>query len=256
MLKEAHAILMKRGRGRDKDAGNHKRNPNAIGPPGRDLKTAKFIPIAPELPENDMRVWEQYLHGEQPNPLVQLAMAHAEFEALHPFLDGNGRLGRMIIPLYLFEREMLSFPAFYLSEYLEAHKEEHTECLLAVSRDEAWTEWVQFFLKAVAEQARVNTRKARAIINLYEQRKKWFQAKTHSQYGVAILDFIFSQPIFRATDLGKPHGAPSATPKRILQQIRDELLFEMRPVSGRTPAIFAYQELINLAERREIFSGS
>lgn len=252
LLKEAHAILMDGVRGRDKDAGNFKKTPNAIGSPGCDLETAKFIPIEPEKLEDGVRAWEEYLHSTQPNMLVQLGLIHAEFESLHPFLDGNGRLGRMILPLFLYERKVLSFPAFYLSEYLEAHKEEYTERLLAVSRDDDWTGWSVFFLNALEQQARENTRKARAIMQLYENRKIWIQEKAHSQYGVAIMDFLFSQPIFQATDLGTPQGVPAPTRKRILREIRDELLFELRPSSGRRPAIYAYQELINIAEGREI----
>ena len=256
LLKETHAILMDGVRGRDKDAGNYKKTPNAIGPPGCDLDNAKFIPIEPEKLEDGMRVWENFLHSTQPNMLVQLGLVHAEFESLHPFLDGNGRLGRMILPLFLFERKMLNFPAFYLSEYLEAHKDEYTERLLAVSRDHDWTGWSLFFLNALEQQARKNTRKARTIIELYEQRKSWIQEKAHSQYGIAIIDSLFSQPIFKGTDLGAPQGVPAPTRKRILREIRDELLFEIRPASGPRPAIYAYQELMNIAEGKEIFSGS
>lgn len=256
LLKEAHAILMDGVRGRDKAPGNYKITPNAIGPPGCDLKTARFIPIEPERLEDGMRIWEEFLHSAQPNMLVQLGLIHAEFESLHPFLDGNGRLGRMILPLFLYERKILNFPAFYLSEYLEAHKDVYTERLLAVSRDDDWTGWTVFFLNALERQARENTRKARAIMQLYERRKAWIQEKAHSQYGVAIIDFLFSQPIFKATDLGAPQSVPAPTRKRILREIRDELLFELRPAAGSRPAIYAYQELMNIAEGKEVFSGS
>ncbi|MGJ3241638.1 MAG: Fic family protein [Opitutales bacterium] len=251
LLKEAHAILMDDVRGRNKDAGNYKKTPNAIGPPGCNLDTAKFIPIEPEKLEAGMRIWENYIHSDQPNTLVQLGLAHAEFESLHPFLDGNGRLGRMILPLFLYERKMLNFPALYLSEYFEAHKDEYTERLLAVSRDDDWTGWSVFFLNALQQQARENTRKARAIMELYERRKAWIQEKAHSQYGVAIVDFLFSQPIFKATDLGAPQNVPAPTARRILGVIRDELLLQIRPSSGRRPAIFAYKELLDIAEGRE-----
>lgn len=256
LLKEAHAILMEGVRGVDKAPGQYKKTPNAIGPPGCDLKTAKYLPIEPERLEEGMRVWEKFLHSKQPNVLIQLGLVHAEFESLHPFLDGNGRLGRMILPLFLYERKVLSFPAFYLSEYLELHKEEYTERLLAVSRDDDWTGWTVFFLRAVEKQARENTRKARAIMQLYEYRKKWIQEKTHSQYGVAVIDYLFSQPIFKATDLGSRQNVPPPTRKRILREIRDELLTELSPASGPRSAIYAYQELLNITEERKIASGS
>jgi len=256
LLKEAHATLMSGVRGKDKDAGNYKKTPNAIGTPGCTMETAKFIPIEPEALDDGMAKWEHYMHSDQPNILVQLGLVHAEFESLHPFLDGNGRLGRMLLPLFLYERKQLSYPAFYLSEYFEAHKEEYNERLLAVSRDNDWTGWSLFFLQALEKQARENTRKARAIMELYERRKVWIQDKAHSQYGVAIVDFLFSQPIFKATDLGAPQGVPAPTSRRILGEIRDELLIPVRASSGRRPAIYAYGELLNLAEGKEVFSGS
>ena len=256
LLKNAHQILMSGVRGKDKDAGNYKKTPNAIGSPGCTLETAKFIPIEPEALDEGMARWENYMHSEQPNILVQLGIVHAEFESLHPFLDGNGRLGRMLLPLFLYERKQLNYPAFYLSEYLEANKEEYTERLLAVSRDNDWTGWSVFFLKALEKQARENTRKARAIMQLYEERKAWIQDRTHSQYDVAVVDFLFSQPIFKATNFAEPQGVPAPTRKRILREIRDDLLYEIRPAAGSRPAIYAYQELMNIAEGKELFSGS
>lgn len=251
LLKESHAILMDSVRGKDKAAGKYKTTPNGIGPPGCTLETAKFLPISPDKLEDGMAAWEQFVHDEQPDILVQLAIAHAEFEALHPFLDGNGRLGRMIIPLFLYERKMLSFPAFYLSEYFEIHREEYYERLLAVSRDDDWTGWCAFFLRGFAEQARENTRKARAIMKLYETRKQWMIDKTHSQHAIPALDFIFNQPIFKASDFGATQGIPRPSARRILGEIRDELLLEISPSSGQKPALYAYVELLNIAEGKD-----
>jgi len=253
LLKEAHQILMQGVRGKDKAAGHYKQTLNAIGTPGCTLENAKFIPISPDRLEDGMRQWETYLHSEQPDVLIQLAIVHAEFEALHPFLDGNGRLGRMIIPLFLYERKLLSHPAFYLSEYLEANREEYYERLLAISSDHDWTGWVAFFLKAIAIQARENTRKARTILQLYEHRKRWIVEQTHSQHAVSTLDFMFRQPIFSGADFTKIPGVPRPTARRILSEIRREVLREVRPSAGRRPAIYAYTELLNAAEGREVF---
>ena len=253
LLKEAHAILMRGVRGRDKAAGEFKTSPNAIGAPGCSVETAKFLPIEPEYLADGIARWEAYLHSEQPDLLIQLAVVHAEFEALHPFRDGNGRLGRMLVPLLLYERKVLRYPALYISEYLEQHREEYYERLLAVSRDNDWTGWIAFFLRAMAEQARVNTRRARAILQIYEDRKRWIVEQTHSQYAVAALDFMFRQPIFSGPDFGKAPGIPKPTARRILATIRDELLHELRPAAGQRPAIYAYRELLNAAEGRHAF---
>ena len=250
LLKESHAILMESVRGKDKAAGKYKTVQNGIGKPGCTLDTAKFLPIAPEHLEDGMAAWERFTHEPFTDTLVQLAIIHAEFEALHPFLDGNGRLGRMIIPLFLYEQKMLSYPAFFISEYFELNREEYYERLLAVSRDDDWTGWCVFFLKGMATQARENTRKARAIMQLYEDRKAWIIGKTHSQYAVPALDFIFRQPIFRSDHFWKHSDIPEQTARHILRTIRDELLLEIRPSSGRRPAAYSYEELLRIAEGR------
>ncbi len=255
LLKETHSILMDGVRGKDKMPGSYKTIPNAIGAPGADLTTAKYIPLRPEMlsVEDGMAAWEEYTHSEQPDLLVQLAIIHAEFESIHPFLDGNGRIGRILLPLFLYERKYLSYPAFYLSEYLEAKKDIYTERLLAVSRDNDWTGWVIFFLEGIEHQARQNTRKAREIMRLYEDRKIWIRERAHSQYGIELIDYIFSQPIFKATDFGQPQGVPKPTARRILQAIRDDLLVEIRAASGQSSAIYAYRELLNIAEGQKVF---
>src|SRR5262249_2511486 len=129
-----------------------------------------------------------------------LAIVHAEFESLHPFLDGNGRIGRMLIPLFLFDRKLLHAPMFYLSEYLEAHRQEYYDRLLAVSRDGDWTGWCRFFLQALQTQAAENENKARRILDLYQRRKDWIVERTHSQFAIRALDFLFGTPIFNTSD--------------------------------------------------------
>ena len=124
------------GRARPRQgAGKYRTVLNDIGVYGRPIAEARFVPIAPELIADGMSRWEKYLHGTEPDVLVQLALVHAEFESLHPFLDGNGRLGRILIPLFLFERKRLHVPMFYLSDRLEAHRQTYYDRLLAVSRD-------------------------------------------------------------------------------------------------------------------------
>jgi Fic family protein len=201
-----------------------------------------------------MDVWERYLHDDAPDLLVQLAIAHAEFEAIHPFLDGNGRLGRLLIPLFLKAKGLLTSPNFYLSEYLESHRGEYYERLLAVSRDDDWTGWCAFFLRAIIAQAGTNQSKAQAILTLYNDRKDWIARATRSQYGVRALDWFFNRPIFRTSDFAATADIPKPTANRILRIARDErLLRELRPASGRRPAVLAFSELLNICEGRDAF---
>jgi Fic family protein len=185
---------------------------------------------------------------------VQLAIVHAEFEAIHPFLDGNGRLGRLLVPLFLFEKGILGSPNFYISGFLEEHRDEYYERLLAVSRDGDWTGWCAFFLTAITRQAESNEAKARAILDLYRERKEWITEATHSQYAVRALDWFFSRPIFKSSDFVSGAGIPEPTAKRILRVAREQqMLVEFRPGSGRRAAILGYPDLLNIAEGRPSF---
>jgi Fic family protein len=186
--------------------------------------------------------------------LVQLAVAHVEFEALHPFLDGNGRLGRMLIPLFLYHKKLLSAPTFYLSEYLEMNREEYIERLLAVSRDDDWTSWCVFFLQAIPKQADTNIKKARAILGLYEAKKQWVTDEIHSQFAIRALDFILGRPVFRASDFVKQSGIPEPSAKKIVSSLREKgLLTTWHESSGNRPAILAFGELLNVAEGKSVF---
>ncbi len=254
LIRSAHETLLQGVRGKNKAPGEYRKIQNLIGLPGCTEKTARFVPIgAGDLPDG-ISAWEKYLNRKEPDALVQLAIVHAEFEALHPFLDGNGRLGRMLIPLFLFECKLLAAPTFYLSAYLEARREEYYERLLAVSRDGDWTGWCVFFLGALTAQAKSNTRKAKQILDLYETKKSWIADQTHSQHAIRSLDFIFDRPIFRSSDFVAHADIPKDTARRILTVLRDEgLLRVVREAAGRTTAILVFTELLNIAEGREAF---
>lgn len=254
LIKRLHATLMKGVRGHDKACGQFRTIQNYIGVYGRPVEEARFIPIAPERLEAGMARWEQYLHETTPDVLVQLAIVHAEFESLHPFLDGNGRIGRMLIPLYLADRKLLRSPMFYLSEYLEANRQEYYDRLLAVSRDGDWTGWCRFFLEAIQKQATANEAKARKILSLYQEKKEWFVDLTHSQYAIRALDWFFKMPVFKASDFVSTAKIPKSTASRILKLAKENgLLREIEAGSGRRPAILAFSELLNSAEGRDVF---
>ena len=161
VVREAHRTLLSGVRGENKSPGDYRRIPNWIGPPGCTVEQATFVPIGADRLPSAMSAWESYLNQDAPDRLVQLAILHAEFEALHPFLDGNGRLGRMLVPLFLWQCGLISQPMFYISAYFEARRNAYYDGLLAISRDDAWTEWCGFFLKAVQVQAEETWRRPR-----------------------------------------------------------------------------------------------
>jgi Fic family protein len=182
---------------------------------------------------------------------------HAQFELLHPFKDGNGRIGRILLPLFLYQKQVLSQPMFYLSGYLESHREEYYARLRGISADGDWNGWIAFFLQAVLAQARQNSQRAVAIKALYEEMKQSIHALTHSQYTVYLLDAIFSKPIFRTSDLAeqlsREFGIHEKTAPSLLRQLREGgILRELQAGSGNRPATLCFPRLINLAEGRDV----
>jgi Fic family protein len=254
VVREVHKVLMQGVRGQSKDPGNFRKVPNWIGKPGGDIENARFVPIdAVKLPEA-MAAWEAYIHEPQPDALVQLAVIHAEFESLHPFLDGNGRLGRIMIPLFLWQEKIIRRPMFYVSAYFEANREEYYERLLAVSRDLDWTGWCKFFLSGVQQQAVNNFHKATAILELYESLKPKVTTLTRSQYSIHALDFIFNVPIFQRTQFIKSADIPESTARRLLNELTEaEIVNVMEEASGSRAALMCFPSLLNIAEGRKLF---
>jgi len=256
IVKEAHRVLLEDVRGRNRDPGEYRRIQNWIGPEGCSQKEAYYIPIATGQLSEGMGRWEKYIHDESacPDNLVRLALLHLEFEALHPFLDGNGRLGRMFIPLYLFQSGVLSTPMFYISAFFERNRDVYYERLRAVSRDGIWTEWCMFFLEAILSQANENLDKAQAIRQLYDETTRRIAEITHSQYAVHASEFLFKSPIFKASDFYTQPNMTLASGRRMLNLLQEKGFFrEIRPASGRRPAILAYRELLNTAEGQKVF---
>ena len=254
VIKKAHTVLMEGVRGRGKAPGEYRTIPNWIGPPGTPVEQATYVPISADKLPSAMDRWERSIHADVPDKLVLLALLHAEFEALHPFLDGNGRLGRMLVPLFLFSIELLRSPMFYISAYLEARRDEYYERLLAVSRDGDWTGWCVFFLQALTEQARENDQKATAILQLYERERDRIIDLTHSQYAVKALDFLFYRPIFSASAFYTEAGVPAHSARKILKTLRENAFFKiLRETKGRQPAVLAFRELLNISEGRQAF---
>jgi len=255
LILELHAVLMDSVRGHGKAPGQYRRIPNWIGPHGCSMEEARFVPISADRLQDGMSDFEKYMHSESAaDKLVQLSLLHAEFEALHPFLDGNGRLGRMMVPLFLWQNGMIKQPMFYISAFLDERREEYYARLLAVSHDNDWTGWCVFFLEALRSQATENELKAREILNLYNEKKLELVELTHSQYSVLALDWIFARPIFKSNDFVASAGIPAPTARRMLALFRDNgLLIPLVEASGRRPAVLAFSSLLNIAEGRDAF---
>jgi hypothetical protein len=169
---------------------------------------------------------------------------------------GSGRCrrcGRLLIPLFLYQKRVLASPMFYLSEYLEAHRETYYAGLRAISADGNWTGWVAFFLEAIRQQAETNTARVRSIMDLYESMKKQVADLTRSQHAVRVLDTLFDRPVFESTDFVKRSGIPQFTALKFLRELRAAgILAVLRPQSGRRTGVYVFSELLNRAEGRKI----
>ena len=253
LVKALHKELMNSVRGQDKEPGEFRKTRNWIGPHGCTIETASFIPPNPLQLMDHLQAWERYLESDDTDPLLQTAIVHAQFEILHPFKDGNGRIGRLLIPLFLYSKGRLSTPMFYLSAYLEAHRAEYYARLAAVTRENDWTGWSAFFLRAIAEQAKTNIARVQAILTLYETMKTRVREITRSQHSAQIVDALFDRPIFRIGDFATRAGIPKPTAHPLLRQLQDAgLLKQLRAGSGRRPAILAFPELLNTAEGSKV----
>lgn len=256
-VRELHRTLMNSVRGQDKTPGEFRLDQNWIGKLGCTMEEATFVPPNPvQLPDH-LRDWEAYLDSDDVDFLIQTAVVHAQFELLHPFKDGNGRIGRILIPLFLYQKRVLSQPMFYLSEYLENHRDEYYLRLKGISAENDWNGWIAYFLRATATQAAQNAQRVAAIQALYEEMKRAIHDTTHSQYTVHLLDAIFSKPMFRTSELAQrltdEHGIHEKTAPALLRQLRDAgILREIQPGAGRRSATMCFPRLINLAEGRQV----
>ena len=249
LIRQAHEVLLTGVRGQGKSPGEYRRIPNWIGPPGCSIGEARFIPVeADRLPEA-MDNWERYFHSGGHDRLIQLAVLHAEFEALHPFLGGNGRLGRMVVPLFLWQAGLIRFPMFHMSAFFEAHRDAYFDGLISVSRDDDWTGWCQFFLCAIRMQAEDHLARTQRIIDLYNDMREQMVKLTRSHYAVFALDWIFETPIFRSADFVLQAAIPTPTAGRILRVFRDAGILEpILEARGRRSAVLAFRRLLEVIE--------
>lgn len=197
LIKEMHKILLDNVRGQNKSPGEFKTEQNYIG----NSAEITFTPLPPELTQDYMANFEQYIHFDEVDLLVQAALIHCQFEMIHPFKDGNGRIGRLLIPLFLYYREMLPVPTFYMSAYFEKDRTMYLEKLSAVSQKNDYATWIKYFLEGVIQQAEINTLKAKALLDRYNEFKDICISGMGSKYAIPLLDEIFQRPAFKAKQI-------------------------------------------------------
>lgn len=248
LLLELHRILLTSVRGQNKAPGEFRKQQNYIGSRVGGVEKIRFTPPEWSSLPASLSNWEKYYHSDE-EPIVRLALVHAQFEFLHPFLDGNGRLGRILIPIFLCEQGLLTQPTFYLSEYIERHRDEYIDRLNELGRSATgWRDWTEFFLNAVSEQARRNIDKADAILELYENLKQRFIRTAGSKFAVPLLDAVFELQYFHASQLRwQGHAPTKPTLMKMLRALESEKIVQVhRDDAGRRPAIWWLPELTQL----------
>jgi Fic family protein len=252
LIRQMHRKLMTSVRGADKQPGEFRTTQNWIGKPGTPIDQASFVPPEPTVLQDHLGLFEKYIQTNDSDFLIQSAVIHAQFELLHPFLDGNGRIGRLLIPLFLYYKRVLSRPMFYLSSYLEKYREEYYIGLREISDKGDWDSWVNFYLTAVVEQSRENSAKVKEILNHYFKMRDYIVERTRSKYAYQLLDAIFDKPVFRSSDIQKKSKIPKQSLMPMLKQLQDDkFLITLRQSSGQMPGVLVFQKLLEIIEDKQ-----
>lgn len=246
LLREMHARLMARGRGSDKAPGDFRRTQNWIG--GTRPGNARFVPPPPQEVEACMTSLERFIHGEAGDlpVLLKAALAHVQFETIHPFLDGNGRLGRLLIALLLHEGGALAQPLLYLSLYFKQHRPLYYGLLDRVRSEGDWEAWVDFFLEGVEQTANGAVQTARKLVDLFQQDRQRAQASGRSAANVLrVLDALRQRPVCSLSQLGPNIGVSFPTASKAMLKLAD--LGIARELTGqRRNRVFVYDAYLNI----------
>lgn len=229
LLREIHAKLLASGRGSNRSPGEFRRSQNWIGAPGCTLETAAFVPPCVPDMEAALGALERFFYDETPMaPLLKIGLIHAQFESIHPFLDGNGRVGRLLITFWLVHQQILTKPLLYLSLYFKRHRATYYELLMRVRKEGDWEAWTRFFLTGVAEVSKDACDSAERIIAL----QKRIEAQVSGQIAHQALVFLFTSPILTASRLATALGVSAPTSRALVKRLM--ALGILEPCPGQT----------------------
>ena len=232
LVREIHALLMEGVRGHRGAPGEFRQSQNWIGPPGCSLEDATFVPPPVHEMVEALGALERFLHGPSDwPPLARLGLVHYQFEAIHPFLDGNGRIGRLLITLLLCVEGMLPEPLLYLSAYFESRRQTYYHLLLAVSREGAWEAWLVFFLRGVAVQAKDAVARAQRLQDLRERYREQFQTERVAGRMLQMVDLLFVRPVMTMPQIAEGLGVNYATATRYIKHLVDAGI--LREITGQ-----------------------
>lgn len=254
LVRDLHRVLMDGVRGQERTPGEFRRTPNWIGPPGSTLMTATYVPPPPDPEMHEcLKRWEVFLNQRGTMPeLVQCALIHEHFEAIHPFLDGNGRIGRLLITLFLIERGRLSKPLLYLSSYIEQNRSAYYESLQRIRTHGDWPAWLQYFLTAVRDTARSAIQKSQSILRLRDDYRTRL-AKQHR--ALTLLDELFINPYTTVARACERLGVTAPTARKTITIL--EKAGMLREVTGaRWGRVWLARPILKAVESTPQIAGS
>jgi Fic family protein len=248
LLREMHAVLMEAVRGQQRDPGEVRRVQNWIGPPGAPLDEATYVPPPPAEIPAALSALERYIHGDTGlPPLMEIALVHYQFEAIHPFLDGNGRIGRLLITLMLIERDLLPEPLLYLSAYFERHRGAYYDHLLAVSQNGEWEGWLLFFLRGVSVEARDASLRAGKLFELRETYRERLQREGARPNLLTAVNHLFANPVTSIRELAEVLGVSFEAARRLVSSLEERDVLE--EITGRRRnRVYAASEILQVLQ--------
>jgi len=246
LIREVHGKLMRGLRGNASTPGEFRRSQNWIGQPGSTLMTASYIPPPPEELATCMGDLEKFLHDQSLPPLVQIALAHYQFEAIHPFLDGNGRVGRLLITLFLVERAILPTPLLYLSAFFEATRQDYYNALRAVTEQAAWEAWLEYVLNGVARQSEDALRRAERI-NQKLAAWRLQVAGLSSKVATVLVDKLAANPYLTVKKAAQEIGVAFTTVQRAVEKLQ-RLSVLKQTSEGKRDRVYCATALLKILE--------
>ncbi len=247
VIKALHAILLDSVRGHNRAPGEFRKQQVYIGRPGATMENATFIPAPPQELSRLFANLEKFIHSDQTmDEIVKAAIMHFQFEAIHPFLDGNGRIGRLLVPLMMYQNKLTGYPNIFVSEYLEEHRAEYYAKLNAVSENGEWVEWIEFFLDAIIEQTRRTHERVGRIEALYGDLQKKASA-FNSIYAHAFIDAIFQLPRFRVNTIKRmiPVKTNQSLYALLEKFLKADIVQDITPHQNRNK-IYGFKSLLDI----------
>jgi len=247
LIKEIHEVLLKGVRGASKTPGEFKRTQNWIGPPGSTLADASFVPPPPHDATKAMGELEKYLHHESEYPvLINCALIHYQFETIHPFLDGNGRLGRLLITFYLYWKDILHKPLLYLSYFFKKNRQEYYDRLTMVRNSGNYEQWIEFFLKGVTEVSDLAIDTAKKILELQsDHRNQLWQKKMSSPLAVGLLEKLFYTPYMSVKNVSQAFSISYQAASMLVNQFEKHGIL-MEITGKKRDKMYVYKQYIDI----------